>query len=119
MRFAKNSRYHTATWNREVFALVSSTEMRKIINAMPCYGYLSDTEWHGRERVPSEEIEVEFTSCKHCADFIEQVEKMQKERMNDRQWLTAKSKEDTKGDVLTVENAAIFAARKQLAALAA
>ena len=119
VRFAKNSRYHTATWNREVFALVSSTEMRKIINAMPCYGYLSDTEWHGRERVPSEEIEVEFTSCKHCADFIEQVEKMQKERMNDRQWLTAKSKEDTKGDVVTVENAAIFAARKQLAALAA
>jgi hypothetical protein len=39
--------------------------------------------------------------------------------MNDRQWLTAKSKEDTKGDVLTVDNAAIFAARKQLAALAA
>jgi hypothetical protein len=44
---------------------------------------------------------------------------MQKERMNDRQWLTAKSKEDTKGDALTIENAAIFAARKQLAALAA
>jgi ribosomal protein S8 len=119
VRFAKNSRWHTATWSREVFSLVSSDEMRKIINDLPSYGYLSDTEWSGRERVPREEIEVEFTSCKSCADFIEQVEKMQKERMKDREWLTAKSREDTKGDALTIENAAIFAARKQLAALAA
>jgi hypothetical protein len=119
VKFTKEDRYHKAIWNREVFALVSGKEMREIIGKQPCYGYLSDTEWSGGQRVPCEEVEVEFTSCKCCADFIEQVEKMQKERMNDRQWLTAKSKEDTKGDVLTIENAAIFAARKQLAALAA
>jgi ribosomal protein S8 len=119
VRFAKSSRYHTATWNREVFGLVSSKEMRNIINNLPSYGYLSDTEWSGSERVPREEIEVEFTSCKCCADFIEKVEKMQKERMKDREWLTAKSKEDTGGDTVTIENAAIFAARKQLAAMAA
>ena len=119
VRFAKNSRYHTATWSREVFSLVSSDEMRKIISDQPGYGYLSDTKWSGSERVPREEIEVEFTSCKSCADFIEQVEKMQKERMKDRQWLTAKSREDTVGDTVTIENAAIFAARKQLAAMAA
>ena len=119
VRFAKNSRYHTATWSREVFSLVSGEEMREIIRKLPGYGFLSDTEWSGRERVPREEIEVEFDRCKSCADFIEQVEKIQKERMKDRQWLTAKSKEDTKGDALTIENAAIFAARKQLAAMAA
>ena len=119
VRFTKTSRYHTATWSREVFSLVSSDEMRKIIRDLPGYGYLSDTEWHGRERVPSEEIEVEFDRCKSCADFIERIEKMQKERMKDRQWLTAKSKEDTGGDTVTIENAAIFAARKQLAAMAA
>jgi hypothetical protein len=116
VKFTKEGRYHKAIWNREVFALVSGREMREIIGKLPSYGYLSDTEWSGGQRVPCEEVEVEFTSCKCCADFIEQVEKMQKERMNDRQWLTAKSKEDTKGDVLTIENAAIFAARKQLAA---
>ena len=119
VRFAKNGRYHTATWSREVFSLVSSEEMRKIINGLPGYGYLSATEWRGCEQVPREEIEVEFTNCKSCADFIERIEKMQKERMKDREWLTAKSKEDTGGDVLTIENAAIFAARKQLAAMAA
>jgi predicted transcriptional regulator len=119
VRFAKTNRYHTATWSREVFSLVSSDEMRKIIRDLPGWGYLSDTEWSGGQRVPREEIEVEFDRCKSCADFIERIEKMQKERMKDRQWLTAKSKEDTGGDVVTIENAAIFAARKQLAALAA
>ena len=84
VRFAKNSRYHTATWSREVFSLVSSDEMRKIIRDLPGWGYLSDTEWSGSERVPREEIEVEFDRCKSCADFIEQVEKMQKERVNYR-----------------------------------
>ena len=119
VRFTKNGRYHTATWSRDVFSLVSSDEMHDIIRKLPGYGYLSDTEWSDRERVPREEIEVEFDRCKSCADFIEQVEKMQKERMKDREWLTAKSKEDTNGDVLTIENAAIFSARKQLAAMAA
>ena len=119
VRFTKNSRYHTATWSREVFSLVSSDEMRKIIRDLPGWGYLSDTEWSGSNRVPREEIEVEFDRCKSCADFIEQIERMQKERMKDRQWLTAKSKEDTGGDTVTIENAAIFAARKQLAAMAA
>ena len=119
VKFTKEGRYHKAIWNREVFNLVSGEEMRKIIRDLPGYGYLSDTEWSGGQRVPLEEIEVEFDRCKNCADFIEQVEKMQKERMKDRQWLTAKSREDTGGDVLTIENAAIFAARKQLAALAA
>ena len=119
VRFTKTSRYHTATWSREVFSLVSSDEMHKIIRDLPGWGYLTDTEWSGGERVPREEVEVEFNNCKSCADFIEQVEKMQKERMKDRQWLTAKSKEDTGGDTVTIENAAIFAARKQLAALAA
>lgn len=119
VRFTKNGRYHTATWSREVFSLVSSDEMRDIIRKLPGWGYLSDTEWSDRERVPRDEIEVEFDHCKSCADFIEQVEKMQKERMKDHEWLTAKSKEDTGGDVLTNENATIFAARKQLAALAA
>ena len=119
VRFTKEGRYHKATWHREVFALVSGKEMREIIGKQPCYGYLSDTEWSGSRSVPCEEVEVEFTSCKCCADFIEQVERLQKERMNDRQWLTAKSKESTGGDVLTIDNATIFAARKQLAALAA
>lgn len=120
VRFAKNWRkHHTATWSREVFSLVSSEEMRKIIRDLPGWGYLSDTEWSGSVIVPREEVEVEFDRCKSCADFIEQVEKMQKERMKDRQWLTDKSKEDTGGDTVTIENATIFAARKQLAALAA
>ena len=119
VRFTKEGRYHKATWHRDVFALVSGKEMREIIGKQPSYGYLSDTEWSGGQRVPCEEVEVEFTSCRCCADFIEQVEKMQKARMNDRQWLTAKSKESTGGDALTIDNATIFAARKQLAALAA
>ena len=118
VRFAKSGRYHTATWSREVFGLVSSDEMRDIIRKLSGWGYLSDAEWSGSERVPREEMEVEFTSCKSCADFIEQVEKMQKERMKDRQWLTDKSRENTGGDAVTIENAAIFAARKQLAAMA-
>ena len=119
VRFTKEGRYHKATWSREVFALVSGKEMREIIGKQPSYGYLSDTEWSGGQRVPCEEVEVEFTSCRCCADFIEQVERLQKERMNDRQWLTVKSKESTGGDALTIDNATIFAARKQLAALAA
>ena len=55
----------------------------------------------------------------NCADFIERIEKMQKERKADRQWLSDKAKEDTGGDVLTIDNATIFAARKELAKMAA
>lgn len=68
-----------------MFNLVSSDEMREIIRDLPGYGYLSDTEWSGSERVPREEIEVEFDRCKSCADFIEQVEKMQKERQAEKE----------------------------------
>ena len=119
VKFTKNGRYHTAAWSRDVFSLVSSKEMRKVINDLPCYGYLSDTEWAGSQLVPLEEMEAEFSSNKCCADFIERIEKMQKERMKDRQWLSDKAKEDTGGDVLTIDNATIFAARKELAKMAA
>ena len=117
--FKKSGRYHVATWKREVFDLVSGKEMRDIIKELPGWGCLTDTSWSHYERVPLEELEAEFQNSNHCANFIERVEKLQRERQQDREWLTAKSKEDTGGDVLTTENVVIFAARKQLAALAA
>ena len=60
-----------------------------------------------------------ISSSKTCSDFIERVEKLQKEREQNREWLTAMSKEDTGGDALTIDNATIFAARKLLAKMAA
>ena len=114
VKFMKSGRYHTATWNREVFCLVSSKEMRDIISKLPSYGWLNDAHWNGGIRIPSEEIQVDFYSSKCCADFIEQIEKMQKERQQNREWLAEKAAENTNGDIVTIENATIFAARKLL-----
>ena len=80
VRFAKNGRYHKATFLRSAFPLVSSEDMRKIIRDLHGYGYLDDTEWKHGQRVPKDELEAEFSSNKSCADFIEQVEKLQNER---------------------------------------
>lgn len=84
VRFEKDGRYHRAVWQREVFSLVSADEMRKVINGMRGYGHLSDSEWRSGERVPLDEWTAEFYSSKQCADFIEQIEKMQKERQAEK-----------------------------------
>lgn len=114
VKFMKSGRYHKATFSRETFSLVSSKEMRDIISKLPSYGWLNDAHWNGGIRVPSEEIQVDFFSSKCCADFIEQIEKMQKERQQNREWLAEKAAENTNGDIVTIENATIFAARKLL-----
>ena len=85
VRFEKEGRYHRAVWQREVFSLVSAEEMRKIINGMRGYGYLTDSEWRGGERVPLDEWTAEFYSSKLCADFIEAIEQMQKERQAEKE----------------------------------
>ena len=85
VRFEKEGRYHRAVWQREVFSLVSAEEMRKIINGMRGYGYLTDSEWRGGERVPLDEWTAEFYSSKQCADFIETIEQMQKERQAEKE----------------------------------
>jgi len=84
-RFEKEGRYHRAVWQREVFSLVTADEMRKVINGMRGYGYLTDTEWRNGERVPLDEWTAEFYSSKQCADFIEAIEQMQKERQAERE----------------------------------
>jgi len=80
VRFEKCGRYHKAIFDRKTFSLVTADEMRKVIDKLPGYGYLSDTEWSNGQRVPRDEWEVEFYSCKSCADFIETISKMQRER---------------------------------------
>ena len=119
VRFTKNGRDHRATWQRDVFGLVSSEEMRKIIDDLPGWGYLSDTDGWGSNATPREELEAEFSSSKRCADFIERIEQLQKQRQHDRRWLAARAAEDTHGDTLTNDNATIFAARKALKKMAA
>ena len=81
VRFEKRRNDHYAIWRREVFSLVSIEEMKKIINGQRGWGYLRDTEWRDGHYQDAEEITAEFGSCRQCADFIEQVERLQKERM--------------------------------------
>mgnify|MGYP006916056127 CR=1 FL=1 len=81
MRFEKRRNDHYAIWHRDVFSLVSIDEMKKIINGQRGWGYLRDTEWRDGRYQEAEEITAEFGSCRQCADFIEQVERLQKERM--------------------------------------
>ena len=119
VRFTKSGRDHRATWQRDVFGLVSSDEMRKIIDDLPGWGYLRDTDGWGSNARPREELEAEFSSSKRCADFIEKIEQLQKQRQHDRRWLAARAAEDTHGDTLTNDNATIFAARKALKKMAA
>ena len=45
VKFEKCGRDHKATWQRDVFSLVSTDEMRHIINDMSGWGYLRDSEW--------------------------------------------------------------------------
>ena len=119
VRFTKDGRDHKATWQREVFSLVSSKEMRKILDDMPGWNYLRDTEGWGSNARLRDELEAEFSTSKRAADFIERIEQLQKQRQHDRRWLADKASEDTHGDVLTNDNATIFAARKALKKLAA
>ena len=59
--------------------------MKKIKDDLPGWGWLRDTEWRDGQNVPSDEIKVEFSSSKTCADFIEQVNKLQQERAAKKQ----------------------------------
>ena len=116
VKFEKRRNDHVAIWSREVFGLVSSEEMRKIIDDMPGWGWgcLRATEGWGSNARVRDEWEAEFGTSKRCADFIEKIEQLQKKRQSDRKWLAARAAEDTHGDTLTIENAHIFAARKAL-----
>ena len=105
--------------NDEALSETVRDELRRITHE--CNDF-DPAEWGVRKcfgKWVKKELEAEFQNSNHCANFIERVEKLQRERQQDREWLTAKSKEDTGGDTVTIENAAIFAARKQLAAMAA
>lgn len=114
VKFTKDGRYHHAFWQRDVFGLVSSAEMRKILDDMPGWCTLYNTEGWGSNARILDEWHATFGSSKRAADFIERIEQLQKQRMADRRWLAARAAEDTHGDTLTNDNATIFAARKAL-----
>lgn len=80
VRFVKTGRYHQAYFEKKAFPLVTAEDMRAFIRDYRGYGYLSDTEWRDGKSVEKEEWNVEFSSSRGCADFIEHIDNLQKER---------------------------------------
>ena len=80
VKFEKRGRDHVAIWHRDLFPLVTTDDMREVIDQMRGWGYLRDTEWRDGRSQPREELEAEFGTSKNAADFIEKLAQLQKER---------------------------------------
>jgi N12 class adenine-specific DNA methylase len=80
VKFEKRGRDHVAIWSRDLFPLVTTADMRQVIDNMRGWGYLRDTEWRDGSSQPREEMEAEFGTSKNAAEFIEKIAQLQKER---------------------------------------
>ncbi len=114
----KENRWHKVSFARESMSLVSISEMRKASDGLGRgYGYVHGCSWCSNVLVSEPKIEGEFSYRQGAEEWIRKIIDLQKSRIDDREWLSAKAAEDTNGYVIHVDNEVIFSARKRLAEL--
>ena len=120
-RITKEGRYHTVTFERDAFPLVSIKEMRELADtgSWRNHGYVRCGHWDGDMMVSDPEVIAEFSLRQKAEEFIHKVVEMNTERMNDKEFIVALASQDTDGNKVNQDNECIFSARKMLAAMEA
>ena len=115
-KLSKEGRYHTVTFPRDAYPLVSIKEMREFADtgSWRNRGFVRCGHWDGDMMVSDPEVTAEFTLRRKAEEFIQEVVNTNDERQSNTIWLVAKAKDDTNGDIINQDNEVIFAARQVL-----
>ena len=118
-KISREGRYHNVTFAREALSLVTFKEMREAADtgSWRNRGSVTGYKWCGDHLISDPYTEAEFSLRQKAEEWIKEMMDLQKSRLDDREWLTAKAQEDTDGYMVHQDNEVIFAARKRLAFL--
>ena len=113
-KFSKEGRYHTVTFARDAYPLVSIKEMREMADtgSWRNRGFIRCGHWDGDMMVSDPEVVAEFSLRQKAEEFIQAVVSKNKERIENEEYVRAVSMGDTKGETVNQDNEVIFAARK-------
>ena len=115
-KFSKEGRYHTVTFARDAYPLVSIKEMREMADtgSWRNRGFIRCGHWDGDMMVSDPEVIAEFSLRQKAEEFIQAVVSKNQERLDDKEYIVALASQDSKGETVNQDNEVIFAAREIL-----